>query len=132
MFFRHLNTAQKCQLVVMAYRMMVADHRIREEEQSILATLEHHLGVKDQVTEADFHKPLDPGLFDSHESRVAVMLELFAVAYSDRVIHAFEVDMLRHYAREFGFGADMFERMSDWTKRHILLLAEAKGFLSER
>lgn len=129
MLMRHFNTEQKKAITKLAYGMMMADNLMREEERDIVAALDHELGVASQMKAADFHQPVDLSLFDTPEAKVAVMLKLFAIAYSDRRMHAAEAEILRAYARQLGATAEQFDAMNEWGMRHYLLVEQAKSMV---
>lgn len=129
MFMREFDTEQKKAITKLAYVMMMADQRMRTEEQEIIKALGHELGVSHLLQPADFHQPVDLSLFATPASKVALMLKLFAIAYSDRQMHPDEAEVLRDYSRRLGVSAAQFAEMNEWGKRHYVLVEQAKAML---
>lgn len=131
MFMRSFSVEQKKAITKLAYAMMMADRSMHVEEQELIRALGHELGVTHMMSPADFHEPADLSVLDGPQVKVAAMLKLFAIAYSDRRMHPAELEVLREYARRLGIGADHFAAMDEWGKRHYTLVAQAKAMVEE-
>jgi uncharacterized tellurite resistance protein B-like protein len=129
MFMREFDTEQKKAITKLAYSMMMADEKMRAEEQDIVTALGHELGVSHLMQPTDFHVPADLSLFATPQAKLALMLKLFAIAYSDRQMHPEEAEVLREYSRRLGIGAGEFDDLNEWGKRHFVLVEQAKAML---
>lgn len=130
MFMREFDIEQKKAITKLAYAMMVADDRMRAEEQEIVKALTHELGVAHLMQPTDFHLPADLSLFRTPKAKLALMLKLFAIAYSDRQMHPEEAEVLREYGRRLGVPARQFDELNEWGQRHYLLVEQAKAMLA--
>lgn len=131
MFMREFDTEQKKAITKLAYVMMMADDRMRAEEKEIIQALGHELGVAHLLSPADFHVPADLSLFSTPQAKLALLLKLFAIAYSDRQMHPEEAGVLREYARRLGITPSQFESLNEWGKRHLMLVEQAKVLLAQ-
>jgi uncharacterized tellurite resistance protein B-like protein len=131
MFAKSFSVDQKKLLIILAYRIMVADFKIRPEESDLLNALEHELGIEDQITDDEMKTQPDLSLLDSRESRVGTMLKLFAIAYSDAEYHQSESCKLREYAGMLGFDQPTIDRMARWGRTHMELVREAQALSNE-
>jgi uncharacterized tellurite resistance protein B-like protein len=124
---RNLTEAQKKVLINLAYRLMVADHRLRIEESELIAALENELGVGSRMSDDEVRAHPDLSLLTNRESRVCVMLKLYAIAYSDAEMHQAEIGRLRTYGHQFGFDDATLDRMDAWARSHLFLVREAEA-----
>jgi hypothetical protein len=131
MFAQSFSLQQKKLLIVLAYRIMVADYKIRAEESDLVNALEHELGVEDSLSDEEMRAPLDLSVLDNREARVGTMLKLYAIAHSDAEFHDSERSKLRDYGRLLGFDPATIDRMDHWGRAHMELVREAKDLASE-
>ncbi|CAA7613247.1 hypothetical protein MTBLM5_110001 [Magnetospirillum sp. LM-5] len=130
MFTKEFSLEQRIAACKMCYRMIVADHRVRETEHEILDDIELLMGLRGKVSREDLAIAPDLAVFDTDQSRVAVMLQLFAVAFADRQIHDDELEILRRYAHTFGLSAEKFEEIATWGRRHSVLFEQARDIIN--
>lgn len=132
MFVKALSLPQKKVLLTLAYRIMVADYQIRLEESDLMGALENELGVADEISDDEIRAEPDLSLLDKRETRVGVMLKLFAIAHSDSVMHQSEIRKLREYGNRMGFDEHTLDRMDKWGRTHFELVREAVEIADER
>ncbi|CAA7613249.1 hypothetical protein MTBLM5_110003 [Magnetospirillum sp. LM-5] len=131
MFAKSLNLHQKKLLIVLAYRIMVADYKIRPEESELLNALENELGVEDLLSDEEMRTQPDLSLLDTREARVGTMLKLYAIAHSDADFHQSERVKLVDYGRLLGFDDATLDRMDRWGRQHTDLVIEAAALANE-
>lgn len=128
MYLRHLDTAQRKALVLMAYRMIAADRVVRDEETCILEALRHELAVPAPKREEYAAGP-DFGVFTDRRAKVAVMLKLASIAYSDREFHVEEVRALIRFGKALGLDVDDLREVESWGRRHEQLVTDANRLI---
>jgi uncharacterized tellurite resistance protein B-like protein len=124
MFVQHLNPEQRRALVILAYYVMVADHKVTPEEEALIDALEHELNIS----------PVDPGemlvepvfaLFTDRQAKLALMLKLTAVAHVDRVLHPAEAAQLQDYGARLNLSAEDMADIDRYGRLHAELVALA-------
>lgn len=128
---REFSVEQKIAITKMAYTTMMADHAMRSEEQELIRALGHELGVSHLLKPVDFQVPADLSVLDTPQVKVAAMLKLFAIAYSDRRMHPDEADILRGFAQRLHIAPERLAAMDEWGKRHYALMAQARAMVAE-
>ncbi len=83
------------------------------------------------MTDDEVRAQPDLSLLTNHESRVCVMLKLFAIIYSDAEMHQAEMGRLRAYGHQFGFDDVTLDRMEAWGRSHLALVREAEALALE-
>jgi uncharacterized tellurite resistance protein B-like protein len=129
MFMKEFNLEQRKAICKLCYYMVVADHQVRDCEHEILDDLELYLSLSGQISRTELRHEPDLSIFDTPRSRVAVMMQLFAVAYVDRQIQSDELEVLRRYARALGISGPKFEEIATWGKRHCVLFEQAREII---
>jgi uncharacterized tellurite resistance protein B-like protein len=128
LFLRHFTEQQKRSLTIMAYRMMMADQVAKGEEKSIIAALKHELGDI-ALSKEDFEGGPDLGLFVTRREKMAALLKLAAIAYSDREFHKAEVALIVKYGREFEISTEDLRQIDRWARRHQVLVSDAEALI---
>jgi uncharacterized tellurite resistance protein B-like protein len=129
MYLRHLDNAQRTNLLVMAFEMMVADGVIREGEKEVIEALKEELHVS-QVRREDFGAGPQLYLFRDRRSQIAAMLKLASIGYADKEYHKTELRMLVRYAQEFGLSLDELKTIEEWGRKHYWLVHEAEALMA--
>ncbi|CAA7616541.1 TerB family tellurite resistance protein [Magnetospirillum sp. UT-4] len=130
MLTRQFSIEQRKATVKLVYAMMLADHLMRDEEREVIHDLSHELGVGHLMAPADFHQPADLSLFDTPGSRIALMLLLFQIAYSDCRLQPEEAGALSEYARRLGIPPARMADLNDWGRRHKALTDHARKLVA--
>lgn len=128
MFLCHLDPGQRKSLLIMAFNMIVADRAVRDEEKGILDALKHELGIA-QVAKIEADLGPELSLFQCRRSKIAVMLKLASIAYSDREFHDREIKVLVRYGREMHLSAADMKAIDDWGRKHQALVNDAERLL---
>ena len=76
MFLRILNDDQKRSLLVIAHHVVVSDHSVSVKEGALLDELLNGLRTDIRITPKQLFTKPNLEVFDTRESRVAVMLEV--------------------------------------------------------
>ncbi len=121
MFFHKLSQVQKVRLLALAKRMMIADAKVRVEEDAMYGVLRTELGLGTDPPTQDVFGEIDVSPFDDTYSRLLVLLTLATMAHIDNNLHQSESDVLREVAARFG--------VDDATYARIMGLAERQGDL---
>lgn len=132
MFAKSLNPAQKKVMISLAYRIMVADYKLRTEEGELVSALEHELGIGEDMTDDEMRAEPDLSLLTGRECRVGVMLKLFSIAHCDAELHRAESVKLWDYGSRLGFDTSTLDRMDAWGRNHRALVYEAKALAEDR
>ncbi|MEM1117084.1 MAG: TerB family tellurite resistance protein [Bacteroidota bacterium] len=125
MFLHELSPDQRRAFLVLARKVIDADHRLAIEEVERLDRLYIEAGVEAEHADA----PNAVGdlnlMFPTDRARIVVLLDLLLVAYADGTLHASEVRAIRDVAARLGVDAGTWEAALDWAKRHHDLVQEA-------
>ncbi|OAN54069.1 hypothetical protein A6A04_12550 [Paramagnetospirillum marisnigri] len=128
MYMQYLNEEQRKSLLVMAFRMVMADKLVHPEEKSIMDALKAELGIT-SVSRADFEAGAQLDAFASRRSQIAAMLKLSSIAYCDAVFRSEEVKVLVEYGRAFELSIDDMKAIDAWGKMHHALITQAAALL---
>lgn len=117
MLVTRLNTDQRRVFLALAYRLALSDHWVPDPEDQFLSKLLFDVGLNEKVNPMDVMGDPDMTPMDTRESRLIVMLELMALAYSDSTYHANESEVMAHIAHTLEIAADDLDRCRDWGQR---------------
>lgn len=130
MFMRMLNDDQKRALLVLSYHLAMADHTVTEEEGDLLDELRNGLRTDVAVSPQQLLERPSLAVFDSRDTRVAVVLEILTLAYGDNAFPDSESRMVSKLAEDFGFSGDELERMKTWAQKNCALLDDALALMA--
>lgn len=126
MFLRDLDLEQRRAFLVLARRVINADHRVTLDEVERLDRLYHEAGVPAEMADA----PSNAGdlnlLFGSREARVAVLLDLLLVGCVDGRLDQREESVIRDIAAQLGVDAGTWAEARDWADRYQALMRAAR------
>lgn len=126
MFLRDLDLEQRRAFLVLARRVINADHRVTLDEVERLDRLYHEAGVPAEMADA----PSNAGdlnlLFGSREARVAVLLDLLLVGCVDGRLDQREESVIRDIAAQLGVDAGTWAEALDWADRYQALMRAAR------
>lgn len=125
MFLALLNDDEKSAFVGLADHLITADDMVLGEEKQALAALKREMGLAGTV--AGDEQPVDElaAIFSSRRSRIAALLELLGLAYSDADFALNEESMIVVAAQEMGIDEAELALLEDWVKEHIDLVERA-------
>jgi len=95
-----------------------------------LASLKAEMGVSE--TGGDGRTPQDlAGVFKSRRSKVAALLELIALGYSDTAFSVSEESLVNSVANQMAISPDELQGIEDWVKEHFSLIRRALILMRE-
>jgi hypothetical protein len=132
MFLTLLNDRQKTAFLALAGRVIRSDARLSLDENGLRDLINREMGlprdlaiqpaeIKDVVKE-----------FDSRNPRIAVLLELLGLAYSNGDCSKESKRMIEQIAAEFAVSDSELLAMENWALRQLALACEATEFFSQK
>ena len=118
MFLALLDDDEKRAFTLLAEKMIVKDGIAVTSETRALANLRHEMGLDEDAFWED--KGLDElaAAFGSRRSKVAALLELVGLGYSDRTYSAAESGFTMDIARAMGMATEL-DRIEAWVQQHV-------------
>ena len=130
MYLNLLDDDEKRAFAELAERMIEADGLVIGREASALASLKAEMGVSE--TGGDGRTPQDlAGVFKSRRSKVAALLELIALGYSDTAFSVSEESLVNSVANQMAISPDELQNIEDWVKEHFSLIRRALILMRE-
>ncbi len=125
MFLAMLNETQKKAFLALAAQYVAEDGLVQRGELGWMDGLKREMGLGPN-TRIGTEPPeeLFPA-FDSHTSRVIVMLEIMRLGYVDGDFSAAENTFVTKMAAAFGFSPEFVLLLNNWAARHAALTREA-------
>ncbi len=114
MYLHLLNDGQKTALLMLAYRLSVADGEDGSDEIEVLDDLRVQLGVDAHPDMGDVLGALPTAVFDSPQARAIAMMELLVVTYVDGYLHEAEAGLIGELAEAFGIDQERLNAMAEW------------------
>ena len=125
MFLHQLDSSQRRAFLVLARRVIDADRRLSIQEVERLDLLYLEAGVPAEMADAPSNAVDLNLLFPDRQSRVAVLLDLLLVGYTDGRLDPREEAVVRDVAAQLGVDAGTWEEARGWAERHQALVREA-------
>lgn len=119
MLLELLNAAQKDAFFALAYRIILADHEVPDPEQRFFELVKASLGIGKAITPDKIMGAPDLAAFDSRQARIAALMALLCLAYSDSNFHVNESSILRDLTQSFGLTDAEFRALEDAAKRYL-------------
>ena len=131
MFLALLNDAEKGALTQLADHLVAADNVGLEQEKKALANLKAEAGLPEKPGEGLL--PVDElaSVFASRRSKIAALLELLGLAYSDSEFEVNERSMLVIASRAMDIDLSDLRKLEDWVKEHVKLIEKALALMQE-
>lgn len=114
-----LSETQKDAFVALAYRVVLADHEVPEPEQHFFELVKATLGMGKAVTPEMIMGSPELSAFDSRRARVAALVALLCLAYSDNNFHVNESGILLDLAKSFGLSSAEFKTLEESAKSYL-------------
>lgn len=127
MFFEKLSFRQKTSLLALAKRMMIADAKVRIEEDVLFSVLKIELGPGIEPTTQEIFGDIDVSAFDDKFSRMVLLLTLAIMAYIDDNFHPTESSVLTEVIDELGFSDELVAQVMDLAERQGALVTEVSS-----
>lgn len=119
-----LDIDEKRAFTLLAERLIEADGIVVGREEVALAALKAEMGVGQSGDVARSVEELS-GVFKDRSSRVAALLELFGLAYSDKSFDMGELSLIASVAHFMGLSGDELEALENWVRDHVSLVRRA-------
>ena len=116
-----LSIRQKAALLGLAKRMMIADAKVKVEEDTLFQMLRNELGRSVHAPTRDVFGEIDVTPFDDSFSKMVLLLTLAAMAYIDDNLHPTESSVLNEIIPQL----DLPKEITD----EAMVLAERQGQL---
>lgn len=130
MFLNFLDNDEKHAFAELAERMIKADGLVIEREEAALAALKAEMGIAGSEPGDRSVEEL-AGVFTRWSSKVAALLELLGLAFSDTSFSTDEQSLITKAAREMGLTADELDQLEEWVREHVQLMRRALILMRE-
>jgi len=124
MFLNMLDIDEKRAFLLLAETMIEADGVVVGREAAVLASLKAEMGIAGGGDAARSVEEL-ARVFKDRRSRVAALLELFGLAYSDTSFDMNEQSLIAEVAGHMSFTMDELGEIEQWVKDHVALVRRA-------
>ena len=123
MFLNLLDSDEKRAFAELAEKMIEADGLVIGREESALASLKAEMGI----TGSSEGRSVDDlaGVFHSWRSKIAALLELVGLGYSDVNYSVNEQSLVDEVARQMGVTTDELAEVEAWVREHVSLIRRA-------
>lgn len=121
MFIGILNESQQASLLNLAREIAEVDGVLHDNEITILENLKQQISPK--ATEIKTGEL--PDEFDTHQSKIALLLELIGIAFADSDYQSKEKQIIDRAAQSLGISQDLVTKLEDWVSRQLSLVREA-------
>ena len=129
MYLNLLDDDEKRAFTVLAEKMIEADGLVIGREKAALAALKAEMGV----TGADDGRTPEElaGVFKSRRSKVAALLELMGLGYSDTAFSVSEESLVNTVANQMAVSPDELHEIEEWVQDHFGLVRRALILMRE-
>lgn len=131
MFFEKLSVRQKTALLALAKRMMIADAKVRVEEDALYHILKTELGGGIEAPTQEVFGPIDVSEFDDPHSRLVLLITLAIMAHVDDHLHDTEYMVLNEVANQVGFPLELVEKALSIAERQGDIVMEIQALFDE-
>jgi len=125
-----LDDDEKRAFAELAEKMIEADGLVIGREASTLAALKAEMGAIEigggERTPQDL-----AGVFKSRRSKVAALLELIGLGYSDTAFSVSEESLVNTVANQMAISPDDLHEIEEWVKEHFGLIRRALILMRE-
>lgn len=130
MYLNLLDNDEKIAFAELAEKMVEADGIVIGREAAALASLKAEMGISGSEGGGRTVDEL-AGVFKSRRSKVAALLELIGLGYSDISFHVSEESLVNSVANQMAITPDELQEMEDWVKEHVNLVRRALIMMRE-
>jgi uncharacterized tellurite resistance protein B-like protein len=125
-----LDDDEKRAFAELAEKMIEADGLVIGREASALAALKAEMGMS-ETDGADRSAEELAGVFKSRRAKVAALLELIGLGYSDTAFSVSEESLVNTVANQMAISPDDLHQIEDWVKDHFSLIRRALILMRE-
>ena len=130
MYLNLLDDDEKRAFAELAEKMIEADGLVIGREASALAALKAEMGMSDTGNGGRGAEEL-AGVFKSRRAKVAALLELIGLGYSDTAFSVSEESLVNTVANQMAISPDELSEIEDWVKEHFGLIRRALILMRE-
>ena len=130
MYLNLLDNDEKLAFAELAEKMIEADGIVIGREVAALASLKAEMGISDADGAGRTVDEL-AGVFRSRRSKVAALLELIGLGYSDISFHVSEESLVNSVANQMAIPPDELHEIESWVKEHVNLVRRALILMRE-
>lgn len=130
MFLNMLEIDEKLAFAILAEKMIEADGIVVGREASALAALKAEMGFEGSGGDTRSVEDLAK-VFKDKRSKVAALLELFGLAYSDTSFDLGEQSLIATVAREMSLDSTDIVAIEQWVQDHVALVRRAIALMRE-
>lgn len=131
MFLGVLNEEERKAFVALAEQMIESDGIVVGPERDALQALQQEMGepatTKSEITDTEALA----AVFKTRRSRVAALLELVGLGYSDAEYSVDEHSLVTSISRHMGLSNDDLVRIEQWVARHVGHVENALALMKE-
>ncbi len=128
MFLNMLDIDEKRAFTLLAEKMIEADGIVVGREAAALASLKAEMGLSDSDQDGRSVEEL-ARVFKDKRSRVAALLELFGLAYTDTNFDLGEQSLIAAIAEDMDLGSDEIVALEKWVQDHVSLVRRALALM---
>jgi uncharacterized tellurite resistance protein B-like protein len=125
-----LDDDEKRAFAELAEKMIEADGLVIGREASALAALKAEMGVTEAGGKGGTVEEL-AGVFKSRRSKVAALLELIGLGYSDTAFSVSEESLVNTVANQMAIPPDDLHAVEKWVQEHFSLIRRALILMRE-
>lgn len=130
MFLNMLDDDEKRAFAELAEKLIEADGLVIGREAQALASLKAEMGMTGSSNGGRSVEEL-AGTFKGRRSKVAALLELIGLGYSDTSFSVNEESLIDSIADQMGVSAKELGDIEDWVKDHFALVRQAMLLMRE-
>lgn len=130
MFLNMLDIDEKRAFALLAEKMIEADGIVVGREAAALASLKAEMGFSGSAMDDRSVEEL-AWVFKDKRSRVAALLELFGLAYTDTNFDLGEQSLIATVAQDMGLGSDEIVALEKWVQDHVDLVRRALALMRD-
>ena len=119
-----LDIDEKCAFALLAEKMIEADGIVVGREAAAVASLKAEMGVSGSAGDNRSVEELAK-VFKDKRSRVAALLELFGLAYTDTTFDLGEQSLIALVAHDMSLESDEIVALENWVQDHVALVRRA-------
>jgi len=129
MFLNRLRDEQKKAFLAIAIKLVGADGRLDPRERVIIETIRYEMGLFSETDLPGGDMERIARVFDTHDSRVIVLMEAIAIALADEDLAKEEENLLRELARIFDFTEEKATAIEAWVIKFRDTQKEAEALI---
>jgi hypothetical protein len=129
-FLNMLDDDEKRAFTELAERLVEADGLVIGREAQALASLKAEMGLGETDNGGRSVDEL-AGVFKGRRSKVAALLELIGLGYSDTSFSVNEESLINQVANQMAVPPDELRDIEDWVKDHFSLIRQALILMRE-